>query len=137
MRAQPLSRAAAAGSLRSSRVQVGAQSWHRVESGSPDAASTIVLADAGIPLPVLAVVGATSGSRALPDWLVPIAHDLMSLTIDDAAHYVAEEKPEMVAVALDTFAAEVFGTSESGFSPPPVEEQAGPRRRRHEPQPRR
>lgn len=62
------------------------------------------LAAAGIRIPVLAVVGADSGSRELPQRLVPIAPDLTTSTLDGAAHYVAEEQPESVAAAIDSFA---------------------------------
>lgn len=62
------------------------------------------LAESGIRIPVLAVVGATSGSYELPLRLEPIAPDLTALTLDGALHYVAEEQPESVAAALDSFA---------------------------------
>ncbi len=68
------------------------------------------LARAGIDLPLLAVVGANSGAHELAARLAPVARDLVTLTIDDAGHYVAEENPEMVAAALGLFAAEVLGS---------------------------
>lgn len=69
------------------------------------------LARAGIGLPVLAVVGGSSGSRELIDGLTPIASDLTSLVLEDARHYVAEEAPAAVAAALDSFVARAAGGS--------------------------
>jgi len=74
-----------------------------------NAARNRTLAGAGIRIPVLAVVGASSGSRELPQKLERIATDLTTLTLDGAGHYVAEEQPETVAAALDRFAVEAIG----------------------------
>lgn len=72
-------------------------------------ARNLALGEAGIRLPVLAVVGASSGSRDLPTRLEPIAADLTAVTIDGAAHYVAEEQPQVVAAALERFALHASG----------------------------
>jgi pimeloyl-ACP methyl ester carboxylesterase len=68
------------------------------------------LAAAGAPIPVLAVVGAASGSHELPRSLEPIVPDLTAVRLEDVGHYVAEERPEAVADALDRFATRVVGT---------------------------
>ncbi len=69
-----------------------------------NAARNRELSTARIPIPVLAVVGAASGSHELPHGLEPIASDLTTVSLDGAGHYVAEEEPELVADALDGFA---------------------------------
>ena len=67
------------------------------------------IAQAGIRIPVLAIVGASSGSRELPQRLEPIAGDVSTVILDRARHYVAEDQPEAVAAALDRFAGRVSG----------------------------
>ncbi|MFI8527263.1 alpha/beta fold hydrolase [Promicromonospora sukumoe] len=67
------------------------------------------LSRARTPVPVLAVVGEASGSHELPQRLEPIVRDLTAVRLDDVGHYVAEEQPEAVAAALDSFAARVVG----------------------------
>ncbi|MFJ6651814.1 alpha/beta fold hydrolase [Microbacterium sp. NPDC091313] len=58
-----------------------------------------------LPVPVLAIAGARSGSLDLPDAIASRAPRLTSLVLEDTGHYVPEERPAEVAAAVSALVA--------------------------------